>query len=129
MALQTVTPENVLEQFLTLSPADQQWLREQLSRLDDLPQNDSQNQTKEQITTIWDDDEPLPERASLDEAIQLYLDDRCSLGRAAELANVTRWQLQDVLYERGTPASLGSDLTLEEIDVMVDMIEDRYGSY
>ena len=131
MAFETVTAETVLGQFLTLSPDEQDWLREQLDRLDDLPQNGSHNKTKQEMTTIWDDDddEPLPESATLDEAITLYLADKCSLGRAAELAGVTRWDIQDILYERGTPASLGSDMTLEEIDVMVDMIEDRYGSY
>ncbi len=95
-----------------LSPADQEWLTEQLARLDS-----------------WedDDDDELPESATLDEAIELFLADKCSLGRAAELAGVTRWHLQDILYERGTPASLGSDLTLAEIDDMVDMVEERYG--
>ena len=34
MGFETVTAENLLEQFLTLSPADQYWLREQLDQLD-----------------------------------------------------------------------------------------------
>ena len=133
MGFETVTAENLLEQFLTLSPADQYWLREQLDQLDDLPENESWNGDEPKTTAVWDDDdeddEPLPESATVDEAIELYLADKCSLGRAAELASVTRWELQDILYERGTPANLGSDLTLEEIAAMVDMIEDRYGSY
>ena len=104
--------EDVLSLVLMLSPADQEWLTEQLARLD--PWED-------------DNDSELPQSATLDEAIELYLADKCSLGRAAELAGVTRWHLQDILHERGTPASLGSDLTLAEIDEMVDMVEERVG--
>lgn len=102
--------EDLLSLLLALSPADQNWLMEQLARLAPL-----------------EDDDELPESATLSEAIELYLADKCSLGRAAELAGVTRWHLQDMLYERGTPASLGSDLTLVEIEDMVDMVEERYG--
>ena len=35
----------------------------------------------------------LLEQATRDEAIELYLADAGSLGRAAELASVTRWDL------------------------------------
>ena len=134
MAFQTITPETLLQQALTFPLTEQRWLAKQLiNRLldsDYFPQNGTSNGNQPKTTAIWqDDDEPLPESATLDEAITLYLADKCSLGRAAELAGVTRWDIQDILYERGTPASLGSDMTLEEIDVMVDMIEDRYGSY
>ncbi len=107
MQPQAITPQKVLELARILSPADLRWLRTQLDKL------------------LADD--PLPESATLDEAIELYLADKCSLGRAAELAGVTRWHIQDILAERGTPASLGSDLTLEEIDAMVDMVEAQYG--
>ncbi len=84
--------EDVLSLALTLSLTDQNWLMEQLARL--APLED-------------DDDDQLPESATFSEAIDLFLADKCSLGRAAELAGVTRWHLQDMLYERGTPASLG----------------------
>ena len=104
---QTVPPQKVLDFARFLSPADLNWLRTQLDKLLD--------------------DAPLPESATLDEAIDLYLADRCSLGRAAELAGVTRWHIQDILAERGTPASLGSDLDLEEVDAMVDVVEAEYG--
>ena len=40
---------------------------------------------------------PLP----LDEAIELCLAEVCGIGRAAELAGVTRWDLMDRLKERG----------------------------
>ncbi|MGB0386302.1 MAG: UPF0175 family protein [Ardenticatenaceae bacterium] len=111
--------EKALEVVNLLSLADLHWLRGLLDTLLD-------DESSEYPT--WDeDDDELPESATLDEAIELYLADKCSLGRAAELAGVTRWHLQDMLYERGTPASLGSDLTLSEIDDMVDMVEERYG--
>jgi predicted HTH domain antitoxin len=108
--------EELLSLFLALSPADQNWLTEQLARLDPWEDDDDD-----------DDDDELPESATFEQAIELYLADKCSLGRAAELAGVTRWHLQDMLYERGTPASLGSSLTLSEIDDMVDIVEERYG--
>ncbi len=31
-----------------------------------------------------------------------YMANKCSLGRAVELADITRWELQDILKERGT---------------------------
>ncbi len=104
---QAISPQKVLELARFLSPADLHWLRAQLDNLLN--------------------DVPLPESATLNEAINLYLADECSLSRAAELAGVTRWHIQDILAERGTPASLGSDLDLEEIDAMVDMVEAQYG--
>lgn len=102
----TPSPEKVLQLALSLSTADLQWLAEQLNKLLD--------------------EELLPEQATVDEAIDLYLADKCSLGRAAELAGVTRWEIQDILAERGTPASLGSDLPMEDIDAMIDMLEADY---
>jgi len=129
MAFQTITPENLLQQALAFPLTEQRWLAKQLINrlLDDdyFPQNSTSNGNEPKTTVIWqdDDDEPLPERATLDEAITLYLDDRCSLGRAAELAGVTRWQLQDVLYERGTPVEIYGHRTAEEIDELAEELE------
>lgn len=67
-------------------------------------------------------DEQLPVAFTLEEAIHFYQTDRCSLSKAAELAGITRWQFQEILNQQGTPASLGSDLTLDEIDDMVDLL-------
>jgi hypothetical protein len=61
-------------------------------------------------------EEPLPERASLDEAIELYLAEACSLGRAAELAGVTRWDMIDRLKERGLWQTVPGDQTAVEMD-------------
>lgn len=105
---ESVTPKKILELAQSLSADDLTWLIEQLHRLTD--------------------DFSLPTKATLDDAIDFYLKEQCSLGKAAELAGITRWQLQNELYMRGTPASLGSDLTLAEIDDMVDIIEAHYGS-
>ena len=60
--------------------------------------------------------EPLPEHASLDEAIELYLADACGIGRAAELAGVTRWDVIDRMKERDIPIYAAGDETAEEID-------------
>lgn len=107
MSIQTgsVIAKKVLELATVLSPDDQNWLAEQLNRLLD--------------------DEPLPESATIDEAIELYLADECSLGRAAELAGVTRWDLQEILYERGTPVEIYNSKSVEEMDELADRLESR----
>jgi len=69
----------------------------------------------------------LPLKATVEEALALYLADECSLGRAAELAGVTRWDLMDILYERGIPTNGGHDLTLEEYESMFALMEEHYG--
>lgn len=37
----------------------------------------------------------------LEAAIQLFKDNRITLGRAAEIAGIDRWQLKDILTDRG----------------------------
>lgn len=91
----TVTIQDILALTRHLSSADRHWLVELLSRLDD---------------------EPLPEQATLEEAIALYLADACSLGRAAELAGVTRWDIIDYLKERDIPIFVHSSRSAQEID-------------
>ena len=82
--------------------ASRHWLGELLSRLEDAP---------------------LPEQATLEEAITLYLADACSLGRAAELASVTRWDIIDQLKERGIPILVYGDQTAEEMDAYAEQLE------
>jgi len=101
-----------------LSPADQDWLTEQLARLEPW-EDDEANDTR------TEKDDELPESATFEEAIELFLADKCSLGRAAELAGVTRWDIQDVLYERGTPVQIYSDKSVEEMDELADRLESR----
>lgn len=62
-----------------------------------------------------------PEQATLDEAIELYLADACSLGRAAELAGVTRWDVLDALQKRSvTQRPGGEDRSADEIDELAE---------
>jgi predicted HTH domain antitoxin len=68
-------------------------------------------------------DAPLPERASVDEAIGLYLMDACSLGRAAELAGVTRWDIIRRLKERGIPILVPGDQSAQEMDALAEQPE------
>ncbi len=120
MSIKTRTREQALDDLVEIfTPQDLRWLGEQLLRLSD---DESQSEN-----ALWDDDddEPLPESATLEEAVQLYLDDKCSLGRAAELAGLTRWHIMDVLYERGIPTN--HDFTPAEYDRMREIMEDRYG--
>ena len=70
----TITPEQVLHFARQLSPTEQRWLVLHL---------------QEHLAAT------LPEHATLDEAVGLYLVEACSLGRAAELAGVTRWDILD----------------------------------
>ena len=99
---ETVTIQAVLSLTRFLSDEDRQWLAELLNRLDDAP---------------------LPTQATLDQAITLYLADACSLGRAAELAGVTRWELMDELGERGIPILGHGDQTAEEMDAQAEQLE------
>jgi predicted HTH domain antitoxin len=95
-----ITPQQVLDLARRLAPEQRRWL----------------------ISTIQEElDQDLPENATLDEAIDLYLADRCSLGRAAELAGITQWELKRILAERGTPArALNDYANVEELDEQAD---------
>lgn len=101
-----ITPQKILKLAQTLSPADLLWLQEQLNQL-------------------LQEEEPLPEQATLEEAIDLFLADKCSLGRAAELAGVLRWDIQDILKERGIPIMIHSSKTVEEMDAQLEDLERR----
>ncbi len=98
---ETVTVQDVLSLARYLSDEDRQWLAELLNRLEDTP---------------------LPETATVDEAIALYLADACSLGRAAELAGVTRWDLIDQCKERGIPILVYGDQTAAEMDELAEQL-------
>ena len=69
------------------------------------------------------DDLPLPETATLDEAIALYVADQCSLGRAAELVGMHQWAFRDALKERDIPIYAVGRRTAEEIDHLADRLE------
>ena len=123
------TREQALDELVNIfTPNDLRWLKEQLDRLLDDQPSDKLRAGSQPESDLWDDDddERLPESATLDQAIELYLDDKCSLGRAAELAGLTRWHIMDVLYERGIPTNGNHELTEDEIEWMLDIVEERY---
>jgi predicted HTH domain antitoxin len=66
---------------------------------------------------------PLPNHATLDQAIALYLADACSLGRAAEIAGVTYWDIQEDLRSRGIPLFAAGERSAEEIDALANELE------
>lgn len=100
----TITPEQVLDLALQLSPADQRQLALRL---------------QEHLTAT------LPEHATLDEAVELYLADACSLGRAAELAGVTRWDVLDALRARGMRQRPGETRSADEMDALAERLEQQ----
>jgi predicted HTH domain antitoxin len=65
----------------------------------------------------------LPETATLDEAVALYLADQCSLGRAAELANVTRWDIIDILKKRNIPIVIDANFSVAEMDAIAEELK------
>ena len=100
----TITPEQVLDLVRRLAPAEQRWLAQHLQAYIE---------------------ETFPEQATLDEAIELYLADACSLGRAAELAGVTRWDLLDALQARGVMQRPGEVRSADEIDDLAERLEQQ----
>lgn len=70
-----------------------------------------------------ENDAPLPDHATVEEAIALYLLNACSLGRAAELAGVTRWDIQDRLKELGISIPVAGNQSAQEIDELAKQLE------
>jgi predicted HTH domain antitoxin len=70
-----------------------------------------------------ENDTPLPNHTTVEEAIGLYLLNACSLGRAAELAGVTRWDIQDRLKELGISIPIAGDQSAQEIDKLAEKLE------
>ncbi len=99
----SVTPTKLLALAQSLSADDLTWLIDQLHKL---------------ATDV-----PLPENASLDQAITLLLADQCSVGRAAELAGVTRWDILEELAQRDIPIQQGADMTVEEMERQFEQLE------
>ena len=57
-------------------------------------------------------------------AIQRYLDEEITLGRAAELAGITRWRFQELLAQRGIRITLEAR-PAKELDKAVERIRRR----
>lgn len=99
-----LTPEQVFDLARRLAPADQRWLALHL---------------QEYLEAT------LPEQATLDKAVELYLADACNLDRAAELAGVTRWDLLDALQARGVMQRPGETRSADEIDDLAERLEQQ----
>jgi len=148
--LETLKPQQLLDLAQFLTPADQLWLAEQLNRLangqEEYPyfiqygqhtraEIEALNERLEQTGILAEQSDPnlsveyvhYTAHTTLAEAIGLYLLDKCSLGRAAELAGVTRWDIMDVLAEHNIPTNGGHDFSPEEVEEMVDDYEEIYG--
>jgi predicted HTH domain antitoxin len=67
----------------------------------------------------------LSTHATLDEAVELYLADACSLGRAAELADVTRGDILDALHARGAMQRPLDFRSADEMDELAERLEQR----
>ncbi len=80
--------------------------------------DNERNRLKELLNRA--EDAPLPESATIDEAIELYLADACSVGRAAELAGVTRWDVMDRMKERGIKMIVPGERTAAEMDALAN---------
>jgi predicted HTH domain antitoxin len=57
-------------------------------------------------------------------AIQRYLDEEITLGRAAEIAGLTRWRFQELLANRGIYVTIEAP-PAKEIDEQVERIRKR----
>ena len=103
-AMTTIPPEQVLHFARQLSPTDQRWLVLHL---------------QEHLAAT------LPEHATLEEAVDLYLVEACSLGRAAELAGVTRWDILDALQARGAMQHPSDFRSADDMDDLAERLEQR----
>jgi predicted HTH domain antitoxin len=103
--LKSVTLQDVLEVTEELSPADQLRLIATLSdRL-----------SREVKETLPLPPIEVPDQEALEQAIALYQQEEISLGRTAEMAGITRWELMRLLKARGTPVTV-QVLSAEEMD-------------
>jgi predicted HTH domain antitoxin len=100
IAQTNITPQQVLDLARRLAPEQRRWL----------------------VDTIQEElDQDLPKQATEDEAMALYLADRCSLARAAELAAISQWELKRLLAEHGTPARATNDYaSVDELDAQAE---------
>jgi predicted HTH domain antitoxin len=103
--LKSVTLQDAIEVTEELSPVDQLRLIAALS---------------DRLSREVEETPPLspvevPDQEALEQAIALYQQGETSLGRAAEMAGITRWELMRLLKTRGTPVTVQVPLT-EEMD-------------
>ena len=61
---------------------------------------------------------------SVEAAIQLYKEGAVTLGRAAEIAGITRWEFETLLADRGLVLTVTSD-PVEDLERQVDRLHLR----
>ena len=61
---------------------------------------------------------------SVEAAIQLYKEEEVTLGRAAEMAGITRWEFETLLADRGIERSVTCD-PAEDLDRQVERLHQR----
>jgi len=103
--LKSITLQDAIEVTEELSPADQLRLIAALS--DRLSRKVEETLTSPPVEA--------PDQEALEQAIALYQQEEISLGRAAEMAGITRWELMRLLQARGTPVTVQVPLA-EEMD-------------
>ena len=59
---------------------------------------------------------------NVEAAIQLYREGQVTLGRAAEIAGITRWEFETLLVDRGIARSTTSDPT-QELERQVERLQ------
>ena len=59
---------------------------------------------------------------NVEAAIQLYREGQVTLGRAAEIAGITRWEFETLLADRGITRSVTSDPT-EALERQVERLQ------
>lgn len=96
MSQPMVTLQDVLDITAELSAKDQ--LRLIASVSERLSQEEERSRPATQ--------QVVKQTASLERAISLYQQQAITLERAAELAGATRWELAQLLYERGIPITV-----------------------
>ncbi|WP_240910890.1 UPF0175 family protein [Thermococcus sp. MV5] len=60
----------------------------------------------------------LPRMVRLYLVIELYREGKISLGKAAEIAGITRWEMMEVLSSKGVPLQYDEDDLKEDIDTL-----------
>ena len=59
---------------------------------------------------------------SVEAAVQLYREGEVTLGRAAEIAGITRWEFETLLADRGIQRSVTPD-PVEELERQVERLQ------
>lgn len=78
---------------------------------------DKSDVLREAINTFF----AVKPKMRLEAAIQLFKDKKVTLGRAAEIAGIDRWQLKDILGDRGINIIVECDDS-EEMDLRISSL-------